>query len=206
MEGVAVGAELVLVAGAADGRRLHAETGRRGLLDGVRRVAVGADRRTHLAGRDRPAVHPVVVIGRDSRMAVAAGIGNVGLEGGALRIFTAENVVRAVATLAVGGHQQPFLGQRRSVDGIEIRRKDGGKPVLLSHAIVSVARAAGFGNIQRVHRRPLVVLGEDGMRIAMTTGAGMLGRIGVDASRRVPLPGSEWQVSHLTFAIFSGCG
>ena len=183
VEGVAVGAELVLVAGAADGRRLHAEAGRRGLLDGVRGVAVGADRRTHLAGRDRLAVHPVVVIGRDSRVAVAAGIGNVGLERGALRILAAENVVRAVAALAVGRNQQPFLGQRRSVDGIEIRRKDGGQPVLLGHAIVSVTRAAGLGNIQRIHRRPLVVLGEDGVRIAMTTGAGMVGCVGVDASR-----------------------
>ena len=41
--------------------------------------------------------------------------------------------------------------------------------------------AAGLGNIERVHRRPLVVLGEDGMRVTMTAGAGMLDSIGVDA-------------------------
>ena len=90
-----------------------------------------------------------------------------------------------MATLAVGRYQQPFLGQRRPWMESVIRRKDGGQPVLLCHAVVAVTRTAGFGNVQRVHRRPLVVLGEDGVRISVTTGAGMVGRICVYASRQL---------------------
>ena len=49
VEGVAVGGELVLVAVAADRRGLHAEGRFRGLQNGVRGVAVAADRRFQIA-------------------------------------------------------------------------------------------------------------------------------------------------------------
>jgi hypothetical protein len=57
--------------------------------------------------------------------------------------------------------------------------------MLLGHAVVPMTRATSLRNIERVNRRSLVVLGEDGVRIAMTTGAGMLGPVGVDASREL---------------------
>src|SRR5947207_10683580 len=57
MEGIAIGAELVFVAGAADGRRLHAKSSRGGLLDRMRGVAVRADRSILLSGRDGLAMH-----------------------------------------------------------------------------------------------------------------------------------------------------
>ena len=52
VEGVAVSGELVLVAVAADGRGLHAEGRFSGLQDGVRGMAVAADRRAQVALRD----------------------------------------------------------------------------------------------------------------------------------------------------------
>ena len=148
----------------------------------VRGVAVGADRRIHLAGRDRLAVDAFHVVRGDARMAVAAGLRNVGLEGGAGRILAAEDVVRAVAALAVGRDQQAFLGQRRSVNRIDVGRKDIGEAVLLRHAVFAVAGAAGLGHVQRIDGGPLVILGKNGVRVAVATGAGMLGGVGVDAA------------------------
>src|SRR5947207_12243359 len=66
---------------------------------------------------------------------------------------------------------------------INIRRKDVGQAVLLGHAVFAVACAAGLGHVQRVNRRALVILGKNGMGVAVATGAGMLGRVGMDASR-----------------------
>ena len=120
----------------------------------------------------------------DLRMAIPAGLRDVGLERGALRILAAENFVRSVAALAVGGHQQAFVGQRRAVNRILVRREHRRQPVLLRHAVVAVAGSAGLGHVERIDRRALVILGEDGVRVAMATGAGMVGRIGMHAARK----------------------
>jgi len=80
MEGVAVGGELVLVAGAADGRGLHAESGFCRLQDCVCGVAIGADGGFHFAGCDGLAVGSIFVVHVDLGVATAAGFRDVGLE------------------------------------------------------------------------------------------------------------------------------
>ena len=87
-----------------------------------------------------------------------------------------------MAALAVRRHQQPLLAQRKSVDGVDVHRIDVGQAVLLRHRVVAVAGAAGARNIQRIDRRAGIVLGKDGMRVSVATGAGMLGPIGMHAS------------------------
>ena len=112
MECVAICAELVLVAGTADRRRLHAEPGRGGLLDGVRCVAVRAHGSAHLAGSHGLAMNALEVVRRDARVAFAARLRNVRLRRWALGVFTTENVMRPMAAVAIGGHQEPFLRER----------------------------------------------------------------------------------------------
>ena len=174
VEGVAVGGELVLVAVAADRRGLHAEGRFRGLQDGVGSVAIGADRSVEVAAGDGFAVHALLVVGFDFGVAGAAGFGNVGFVGRALRVGVAEDVVRAVAALAVGCDQQAFLAEREAVNRIHVERVDVGQAVLLGEIGASVACAAGLGNVERVDVRSRVVFGKDVVGDAVATGAGVV--------------------------------
>ena len=107
-------------------------------------------------------------------MAGSAGLRNIRLVRGALRIFVAQYVMRSMAALAICRHQQPLLAQRKSVDGVDIQRIDVRQPVLLRHCVVAVARAAGTRNVERINRRLRIVLGKNGMGVSMATGAWML--------------------------------
>ena len=122
----------------------------------------------------------VVVV--DLGVAGAAGLGDVGLEGGAGWIFVAEDVVRSVAALAIGRDQQAFLAQREAVNRIHVVRIDAGQALLRGHGAVAVALAAGLGHVQRIDGGAGVSLGKDLVRIAVAAGAGMLFGRGVNAA------------------------
>ena len=127
-------------------------------------------------------MHAAHIFGGNSRVAVAAGLGNIRLVSRALRILVAQDVMRSMAALAVSRHQQPLLAQRKAVDGVDVHRIDVGQAMLLRHRIVAVAGAAGARNVERIDRRPRIVLGKDGVGVSMATGAGMLGLVGMHAS------------------------
>ena len=78
MECVAIGAELIAMAGAADRRRLHAEIRRGGLDDAVGGVAIRADRRAGIAGGDCLAVDSLLILLVDADVAAATGSWDVG--------------------------------------------------------------------------------------------------------------------------------
>jgi len=94
----------------------------------------------------------------------------------------AQNVMRAMAALAIGRHQQAFVTQRETVNRVHIQRIHTRQPMLLRHAFGAVAVAAGLGNIQRIHRRARIRLGKNRVRVSMATRAGMLRRIRMNAS------------------------
>ena len=113
----------------------------------------------------------------------------------------AQNVMRPVAALAIGCHQQPFIAERKPVDGIHIQRVDVGQAMLFGHHRIVVASAAGARNVQGIDRRPGIALGKDGMGISMATGAGIGRRLGVHASgqplRFVSVTGLAFDRRHL---------
>ena len=137
---------------------------------------------------DRLAVHALFVIGFDFGVAGAAGFGDVRLVGRALRIGVAENLVRAVAALAVGRHQQAFLAEREPVNRIDVVRVDAGQSMLARHAVVAVALAAGLGHVKRINGRARVGLGKDFVRIAVAARARMLFAVGMHAAFRAAPP------------------
>ena len=92
-------------------------------------------------------MNALLVVGIDLGVAVAAGLGDVGLIRRAFWIGMAENVVRAVAALAVGRHQQPFLAERESVNGIDVVRVDTRQAVLARHAVIAVAGPQVLGTL-----------------------------------------------------------
>ena len=96
----------------------------------MRGVAVGADRRLQIAGRDGVTVSAALVVVVDLRVAGAAGFGNVCLEGRAGRILVAQDAVRSVAALAVGRNQQALLAERETVDRVHVVRIDAGQALL----------------------------------------------------------------------------
>ncbi len=148
----------------------------------MRGVAISADGSVGVALGKGFAVDAQCVLGVDSGVAASAGFGNVDLVGRTQRVFAAEDVVRAVAALAVGGDEQAFLIERVAVDGVDVLGKNLGESMLLSHAVVAVTFTAGFGDIERIDSRPGVSFGNDLMCIAVATGAGMLSFVGVNAS------------------------
>lgn len=150
VERIAVGGELVGMATAANRRGTHAEGVGRGLLDGVRGVAVGADGRLHIPGCNGLAVNTAKVVLGDAGVAFAARCGNVGLVGRALGILAAEDFMRPVAALAVGGNQQAFLAEREPVNGVDVGGINAVESMLLGHAVGTVAGTACFRNIQRI--------------------------------------------------------
>ena len=207
VEGIAVSGEFVAMAGAADGRGLHAEIRRGGFDDRVRSVAVGADRRAGVAGGDGLAMHAFLILLVDADVAAAAGAGNIGPVGGALRIGVAEDFVRAVAAGAVGGDQQAFFAQREAVDGVDVERVDIGQVVFLRHRFVAVAGAAGLRDIQRIDGGMRVGLRDNEVGIAVAAGAGVvpLACLAWTLPARAA-PSSVWQDSQWTCAGWSGCG
>ncbi len=116
VEGIAVGGQLVLVAGAADGRGLRSEFRFGRLQDGVGRMAVGADRRFEVAGRNGMTMRTSLVVIINLGVAGPAGFGDVGLECRTGGILVTEDVVRSVATLAVGRNKQAFFAQGEAVN------------------------------------------------------------------------------------------
>ena len=90
------------------------------MQDGVGRVAVGANRRFKISGRNGLSMCPALVIHVDLRVACSACCGDVRLVSGTLRILVAEDVVRSVAALAIGRHQQPLLAQRKTMNGVQV--------------------------------------------------------------------------------------
>lgn len=166
---------------ATDGRRLHAECRLSGLQDGVRGVAIGANRRGHFAGGDRFAVNAGFVVVGNLGVATSACFWNIGLERGARRINMAQNLVRPVAALAVGSNQQTLFAQREAMDGVNVIWIDAGKSVFTGHTVVAVTLAAGFGHVERVDSRTRIGLGEYFVRVAVAAGAGMLLAVGVHA-------------------------
>ena len=130
MEGVAIRRKLVFVAGTADRRRLRAEFGFRGLQNGVCCVAVGADWSLQIPRRHRVTVRAALVVIVDLRVAGSARLGDVCLVGRARRVLVAQDSVRSMTALAVGGDQKAFLAESKTVDRVHVVRVDARQTLL----------------------------------------------------------------------------
>jgi len=181
VEGVLIGGKLVLVAGAADWRGLHTERGFRRLQNGVSRVAIRTDRSLHVASGDGLAVHSALVFRVNAGVAASACFWNIGLEGGAERVFMAKDVVRLMAALAIGRHQQTLFADRVTVNRVHVERIDVRHAELFGLVRIAVTGAAGARDVQRIDGRALVILGKNFVGVAVATGAGLIGGLGVDA-------------------------
>lgn len=171
-----IGRKLVFVTGPADWRGLHAERRFCGLQNCVRRMAIAADRCFRVPFGYALPVRAALELVVDLGMACAACLWNIRFEGRAVRIFVAQDAMRAVATLAIGSHQQTFFAQRKAVDRIHVVRVDAGQSLSGGHGAITVALSAGLGYVERINRRSCVGLREDLVSITVTTGARMFFR------------------------------
>ena len=170
------------MARAADRRGLHAEFRFGRLQDGVGGVAVRADRSFAITGSDRLAVNAALIIRFDHGVAFPACLRDAGLGRRAVRVLMAENVVRPMAALAIGRHQQALFAQRGAVNRVHVHGIHIGQAVLFRQLRIAMARAAGARNVERVDSRAGVVFEIDGVGAAMATGAGVAG---VDAAAKL---------------------
>jgi len=137
-------------------------------------VAVGTNGRLLVAFGNALAVSAGHVIVVYLGVALTACLRNVGLEGGALWIFVAEDSVRPVAALTVGRDQQTFFAQREAVNRIDVLGIDTLQAVLACHAVLVVALSACSGNVQRINSGAGISLGEDLMGASMAAGTRMI--------------------------------
>jgi len=181
MERVAVGGQLGLVAGTADGRGLcHRRPG-----DGVSGVAVRTYGRLLVSAGHGLAVDTGHVLREDASVALSAGSRDRRPVGWALRVRVAQNMVRSVATFTVCRHQQAFLADSVSVDGIHVLRIDIGQVVLLGHRRVSMAFAAGGRNVERIDFRFWIVLGKDRVSRSVTSSTRLIRRMLMHAADKL---------------------
>lgn len=159
------------------------------------RMAIGADRGLQVSRHDGMTMGAIFVVCVDPGVATSTGLGDVHLIGWAGWIGVAENVVRAVAALAIRGHQQSFFAEREAMDGVDVIGIDAGESVLLRHSAGAVAGAAGLRDVERIDGGAGVGLGENAMSVAVTAGAGMLFRRSVNASYE---PGGLLRVAGIT--------
>lgn len=92
-------------------------------------------------------VRSTLVIVIDLGVTGAAGFGNICLKGRAGRVLAAENAVRTVTALAVGGDKQALLTQCEAVDRIHVMRVNAGQALLGGHRAIAMALSAGFWNV-----------------------------------------------------------
>ena len=182
MERIAIRREFLLMARAANRRRLHAERRLGRMQNSVRRVAICADRSLAIARSHHLAVNAIEILVPHASMACTAGVRNIRSKRCTLWILVAQNAMRTVATGAVRRHQQTFLAYRIAMDRIHIRRVDVRQTVLLRNLLVRMAVATGLRNVQRVHRRLRITLWHDCMRISMAACAWMSAGVGMHAS------------------------
>lgn len=147
-------------------------------------VAIGADGGVRVALGERQAMDTLGVLSVDARVAASASLGDVDLVCRTDGVFAAQDVVRTVAALAVGGDEQSFFVERVTVNRVDVLGKYLGEAMLLGHAVVTVALSAGLRDIERIDGRFGVALGDDGMRVTVATGARMLGLVGVNAANQ----------------------
>ena len=157
--GIAVMLEAVLVALAAALVAGYLEMAVAGRLDLVGGVAIGADRAARVAFEQQLAVDALVIGFLDADVALAAGLGDVGLVDRRAAVHAALDVVHAVAVVAGGRHDQAHLEHAAAVDAVEVLCGDvrEAHPVFVGDALVVMALGAGAGQVQLEHRRVAVL-------------------------------------------------
>src|ERR1035437_3253206 len=163
---VALQPRLVTVAAGGDGFELPVHDAHLGNL--MRGMAIRAYRSIRAPGDHRLAVRSGKVSDLDAGMARATGGRHISREGPAFRVLSAEDIVRPMATGAGGGHQQPVAGQGEAVNRIHVKRVHVRKAIFLGNLGVSVARAAGARQVERVDSRLRVSPGAHAVGVSVT--------------------------------------
>src|SRR5262249_28579174 len=112
----------------------------------------------------------------------AAGGRDIAPRRAAARIFTAQDLVRAVTARTARRHQQSVLGEGESMNGVYIERIDFRNAVFFGKFCIPVARSAGARQVQRIDGRLGVLRRQDCVRIAVAPLARLLAHLRVNAS------------------------
>jgi len=143
VEGVAVGGKACPVAGAADGRGLHAESRFCRLQDCVCGVAVGGD-----GGFILPAAMALRGLHlrspcRSWRGKLPAGFRDVGLNVGLAGLVMAQDAIAIRDNFGSSRASRPSYAEREPVNRIHVVREHAGQAVLSSLALSPLAFSAG---------------------------------------------------------------
>ncbi len=121
----------------------------------MRAVAVNAHRPARVALGEQLAVNALVVGLLDADVALAAGLGDVGVVDRRIAVHAALDFVRAVTVVARGRDDQAHFQQRGAVDAVHVLVRGLGKfdLVFLGEIGVAVALRAGRRQIHFIHGR-----------------------------------------------------
>lgn len=176
MEGIAPGGEFIFMATSACRGGLHLKLRRAHPGDLVCGMAIGAYGRL----RDASLQHLTVNAGGKSLqwpgVASPAGLRDVRVTGLAFGVLAAQDAVRSVATGAIGGHQQPVLSKRETVNRIDVERVHLWQLRLACKLSIPMTGAARPGQVRRVSRSLRIAGFENGVRTAVATQTGRSAR------------------------------
>ena len=173
--GVAVVLQAVRMALAAHHVATGLEVAASGCLDLVGRVTLDAHGAAGITLGQELAVDALVVDLLHGDVALAAGLGHVGVVDGGAAVDAALDVVHPVAVVAAGGHDEALLEQRHAVDALLVLGAHGGVHhlVLVRQVLVGVALGAGLGQVHLVDGRGVRL---DGHHVVVAVAAHAGGR------------------------------
>ena len=116
--------------------------------DLVRAVTVNANRSARVALREQLTVDTLIVDRLNADVALAAGLGDVGVVDRRIAVHAALYFVRAMAIIARGRDDQPHLQQRRTVDAVYVLIRGLGKFDLVFLGEIRVAMTLGASRRQ----------------------------------------------------------
>ena len=121
----------------------------------VRAVAVNAHRPARIALREQLAMDALVVSFLDADMALATGLGDIGVVDRRIAVHAALDLVRAVTVIAGRRDNQTHLQQRSAVDAVHVLIRGLGKfdLIFLREIRVAVALRAGRRQIHFIDGR-----------------------------------------------------
>ena len=140
-------------------------------------MATGADGRIGNAGFEGFAVGPLEILPLNPGVASATRRGNVFSVNLALRVLRTQDFMRPVAACAGGRNQQPVAGERKAVNGIDVKGVNVWQSVFLCQFGISLAGPAGSREIQRIDGRTGIVHGNDCVRVPVALKTGRRRRI-----------------------------
>lgn len=155
VKGVMITLQTILVATAAPLVTLGFEVILSGILDRVRAMTIGADRRAGISARQQSTMNALIVRFFHAHMAFATRLANIRMIDGRSLVHAPFDVMNSVTIIAGGSHNKPHLEKGSSMSAV--RKLGYGQwlwhAVVARELLITVAPGTGLREIEFEHRR-----------------------------------------------------